>query len=193
MNQSNLPRFADEVSIDELTPGAVKLLEQAEEKAKDERNRNKGHRRRWSEKGALCAALAVEGVRQALVSPTLQNHAYAHRRFRGLRCSRECRIRDLWAVLWLGIQALGPSRDWPVRRMLAQLIEDETRYRIERLKQFADQVARDLHALPAPFAVSPRRRTRVQKRLIATYNVTADLLKGLKKLKIVHAREPIKT
>ena len=174
MSKSKLSKCHGEVSGVELEAGARELLELAEEIARRERTLHKGTRRRWSEEGSVCAASAVEGVRRAVLTPALEDHAYGHRLFRAFPCSRGCLARGVWAVLWRAIQATRPSRDWPIRPMLAALVEQETGYVREDWSGFADQVARDLKKLPSALAVPPRRRTAAQKRLIATYNVTVD-------------------
>jgi hypothetical protein len=174
MSTSRLTQPHVEVSPVDLELGARELLKRAEEIAERERVRHKGARRRWSEEGSVCAALAVEGVRRAILDPARENHRYAHRLYRSFPCSRGCLARGVWAVLWRAIQATRPSRDWPIRPMLAALVEQEIGYVREDWSGFADQVARDLKKLSAALAVPPRRRTAAQKRLIATYNVTVD-------------------
>ena len=179
MSKSSLPQSSNQVSADDLTPEVRARLEYAKEIAEAARRKYCRGRRRWSEEGALCATLVVLGVREALLKPALENHAYAHRLYRKFPCSPRCLACDLWALLWQAIQATTPARDWPVRRLLADLIEEVTGYRIVTASDFADQVARDLKKLPDSFAAPPRRRTAPQKRLTATYNVTVDLWRGL--------------
>jgi hypothetical protein len=117
----------------------------------------------------------VHGARDVLLQTALEEHAYNHRLFRAFRCSARCRACDMWATLWLGVKATGPSRDWPIRPLLKPLIEEATGYAIKDPLGFSDQVVRDLARLPAVRVTPWRKRSIAERRLAATYNVTSRL------------------
>jgi hypothetical protein len=174
MSKSSPPQSAEKSQPPTVASDVRARLERAKELAERARAAHCGDRRRWSEEGALEAALVVLGVSDEFLTAVLENHIYAHRLWRSFKCTSRCRARDLWAVLWRAIMAAKPSRDWPIRRLLAGLIEVATGYVIKRPRTFGDQVARELKTLPKIVGLSPRRRTKAQKRLLATYNVTVD-------------------
>jgi hypothetical protein len=175
MSKKILPQVPSEVSIDALDPASRARLERAEAAAEADRKRHKGDRRCWSKEGTVCAELQLREPRDELLQPALENHDYNHRLFRDFPCSPRCRARDLWATFRLYVKAIAPSRDWPIRRVLALVVKEATGYFIKEPPNFAYQVGRDLNRLATALATSRRHRTTAQRRLVATYNVTGQL------------------
>jgi hypothetical protein len=176
INKTNLPQSFPEVSIDDLDPASLALLQHAEALSKEHRKRPKGKRRRWSEEGTVCAELLMLAMFDEALQRALENHAYNHRLCRAFPCSPRCRARDLWGALRLSVKQIGPPKDWPIRPLLARLLKEVTGYIIEQPVDFDRDVNRDLAQLPTAHAVPKRQRSATQKRLLATYNVTIDLL-----------------
>lgn len=179
-SKRTLPQVSPEVSIDDLGPETSEPYERAVELAEVERAGHKGQRRRWSKDGTLSAELVVQAVSDELLQLALEEHAYNHRLFRAFHCSPRCRACDMWATVGLLFKTISPSKDWPIRQLLAPIVKEATGYDIRDPGDFAHQVDRDLLKLPVALVTPRRKRTAAQRRLLAIYNVTTQRLKRIK-------------
>lgn len=175
MSEQILPQVYPKVSNDDIERDARASWEEACERAERLREERRDGHHRLSEEGTRLAMLVVHGAGDVLREPALENHDYNHRLFRDFRCSSRCRASDLGATLWLNVKMVGPSKDWPIRQVLARVVEKATGYRIKDPADFVRHFARDLRRLPAANATPRRQRTAAQRRLVATYNATREL------------------
>jgi hypothetical protein len=179
MSKSTIPDRPGEFSLDRVEPETRAIIEPVIPIAKEWWDNHRGTRRHAGWAGTIQAAVLVEsaGGLQFIAPDVIATHRVRHARHR--KCGKSCLARDLFAFGIVNAKGWYAATGWPIRGVLARMVERLTGYRIKKVRAFAAEVERDLRHLPAAVSTPTRRRTAGQKSLVARYSATSATIRAL--------------
>lgn len=179
MSDSTIPDLPGEFSFDRLEADTRAIIEPVLPIAKEWWNKHRGTRRRAGWVGTIQAAVYVEGKGglQFIARDVISTHRLRHARHH--LCDKACLARDLYAFGTVNARGWYEPTGWPIREMLARMVQRLTGYMIPPGRAFAASVERDLKKLALASAVPRHRRTAAERSLVARYYATSRTMREL--------------
>jgi len=179
MSDPTIPDRPGEFSLDRLEPHIRAIIEPVIPIAKEWWNEHRGTRRHAGWAGTVQATVYVEGAGglRFIAPDVIRTHRLRHGRH--YPCDKACLARDLYAFGTVNAKGWYEPTGWPLRAMLARMVESLAGYRIQNVRAFAAEVEHDLKKLARASAVPRHRRRAAERSIVTRYYATSRTMREL--------------